>query len=111
MSEARHTPGRWFHEPCTDTVRRYTNQEKGWLEHADGQQMADAMNACEGLADPSAVPDLLAALRGLLAVINDSDQREPKQSMRLLSIVSGKPEFAAVDAARSAIRKATGTTN
>jgi hypothetical protein len=43
------------------------------------------------------------ALAGLLGVIVDSDQREQPSAVRLLGIVSGRPEFAAVDAARAAL--------
>ncbi len=57
---------------------------------------------------PAAAVELLAALKGLLAVIHDSDQREHPSSMRLLSVVSGKAEFAAIDEARAAIAKAGG---
>lgn len=53
--------------------------------------------------------DLLAACELLIAAIHDSDKREVPTSMRMLSIVSGRPEFAAVDACRAAISKARGT--
>ena len=56
----------------------------------------------------AAVPALLAACEALLTVIHDSDQRQNPSAMRMLSIVSGEPEFAAVDAARAAIAKAKG---
>jgi hypothetical protein len=56
----------------------------------------------------ASAPDLLAACKRLLAAIHDSDQRERPSSMRLLSVVSGKPEFAAIEAARAAIARAEG---
>ncbi len=99
MSEQKsaHTPGRWFYEPCTDTVRRYTNPPQGWFEHADGQRMADAMNACEGIADPSAVADLLAACKVAAEHLSEL-------------IESGVPGFAQLHQLTAAIRKATGGT-
>jgi hypothetical protein len=47
--------------------------------------------------------ELRAALQGLLAVIVDTDQRPQPSSMRMLAIVSGRPEFDAIDAARAAL--------
>lgn len=74
------------------------------------ERVAACWNGCRRIADPSAVEDLLAALQGLLAVIADSDRHMPPSSVRLLGIVSSKQEFAAVDAARAALRKVTGGT-
>jgi phosphopantetheinyl transferase len=54
--------------------------------------------------------ELRAALQGLLAVIVDTDQRPQPSSMRMVAIVSGRPEFDAIDAARAAIAKAKGDT-
>lgn len=65
---------------------------------------AAAERICKELQEENAT--LLAALKELVAVIHDSDQRKHSSSMRLLSIVSGKPEYAALDAARAAIVKA-----
>lgn len=63
--------GDWFYEPNTGSVMRYTGDGQGVYEAALGDRMAAAMNACERLADPSAVSDLLEACRRALDYIAD----------------------------------------
>ena len=64
-------PGDWFYEPNTGSVMRHTGDGQGIYEHAPGDRLAAAMNACERLADPSAVSDLLEACRRALDYIAD----------------------------------------
>lgn len=78
-------------------MRRYTDQEKGTFENAEGEQMAAAMNACEGLADPLAVADLLEACKGAASHLAEL-------------IESGVPGWAQFNQLKAAIRKATGGT-
>lgn len=70
---------------------------------AEGCRIGDRMDWL--MADLAArdrrVAELEAGLRNLLAVISDSDQRKHPSSMRLLGIVSGRPEYEAIDAARA----------
>lgn len=115
-----HTPGPWgIHQDPPNYGERFACIVGRDSETTDPVLIAEMnwhgrhrMSAPDDtLADArliAAAPDLLAALAGLLAVIHDSDRRRHPVAMRLLSIVSGRPEFEAIDAARAAIAKATG---
>lgn len=118
MSKAKHTPGDWKVMP--EEVDRDYIRIRG-TEIGCRYKIANVMTptypgvhereVVETRANAKLIataPELLAALQGLLAAIVDSDQRPQLSSMRLLGIVSGKPAFEAIDAARAAIRKATG---
>jgi hypothetical protein len=62
---------KWFYEPNTSSVRRYVDQDNFLFEHADGQRMADALNACEGIDDLSSVPQLLDIIRFAVSRFTD----------------------------------------
>lgn len=77
MSGAAHTPGKvryvpWHVEEGAPAIRT----ADGWLlcatsSDADAERIADCWNACEGIADPSVVPELVAAARGLASDVQD----------------------------------------
>ena len=131
---AAHTPGKWeahaFHVVAVDTfTRKLPNGETYKVSHCivertDGDTEAEAqanaariaacVNACAGIADPEkTIPELLAALRGLLAQAEGpamvyGDGRGNDGTKTGLS----HEEFCAlrqsrVEAARAAIRAAT----
>ena len=113
---AKHTPGPWKYG-LGYRVRGPIGVDDRGRETGDtlAELNADADRCCRPPDEieangrlMAAAPDLLAALEGLLAVIHDSDRRPVPSSMRMLSIVSGQPEFAAIDNARTALKNAKG---
>ncbi len=72
-----------------------------------GGKLRDAFAAAidaDRQSQAAEIARLRAALTELLAVIQDSDQRPHPPFMRLVSIVAGWREFAAIDQARATLR-------
>lgn len=107
---SKHTPGPWILEkPELDCVA-ISASSGDWLDlasvvirvndkhdpegQANAARIVACVNACEGLADPSVVPDLLAALEGI----------ELKSAGSICD--SGRPDINEI--ARAAIAKAKG---
>lgn len=120
--ETQHTPAPWTVEdgsssghccfthsiqgtdgrPVAEVIRQYEVEEDE-QNKANASRIVECVNACEGLADPSAVPELLEALEDLLAgwelMISQYGYNpgvEPEDSLNMR--------------ARAAIAKATGKT-
>lgn len=121
MSESKHTPGPWevnhvkgTKSECgqltvdqagklTDAICDVHGELTGLdFERPESEQLANAerivacVNACEGLADPTAVPDLLAACQAVVAA-HDAGEGVSNAMIRHLNRL-----------ARAAIDKATG---
>ena len=69
-------------------------------ERANAERIVACVNACEGLADPAVVPELLAALKVVTECL---------ESTRDCSLGNDPEGSAACDRARAAIAKAEGT--
>ena len=91
---------RMAHHGNVNTVAACSGQ---YFSHANARRLVAVWNACLGIADPSAVPDLLAALQALLAEVER--MRVPQTTQDAAWQVTGfvRP----VEAARAAIAKAT----
>ncbi|HEY1187916.1 MAG TPA: hypothetical protein VGE74_09675 [Gemmata sp.] len=86
---------------------------------AEGRVVGASLRAHGGALTPNSVeanahlfkasPKLLAACEELIPLIRDSEYEKPPSSMRLVSIVSDKKTFAALDAMRKAINEAKGS--
>lgn len=57
-------------------------------EISNGERIVACVNACEELADPSVVPDLLTALKYAEALLSDGDAEE-HDADRVLKLVKG----------------------
>lgn len=123
MKQTKHTPGPWEqYAGSIRTVEKCEQYGEGYraemrqrpiaeVAHLRGQSEVNAanaerivacVNACEGIADPSAVPELLAHLEKCANVISHCLSELP-EGYRKAAKSQG-------DAARAAIAKATGGT-
>ena len=105
--ETKHTPGPWsvgyfcdirandgYHSLAT------VSSHYGLPGGANARRIVECVNACEGLADPSVVPELLALMQDVLPILESMDhQRE-----------EGDEPMPLIDQVRAAIAKATGKT-
>lgn len=114
MSEQKHTPGPWriLNEWSPETVGTEDGATvantcfgRSWQGKANAARIVECVNACEGLADPSAVPDLLAACENLLTAWDTATTGYDG----LTAASEDRIELAA-NHVRAAIRKATGGT-
>lgn len=101
--ETKHTPGPWhcegrnvWRENGLDMDQPNLATTHGPLAEANARRIVECVSACEGLVDPSAVPELLEALQ----MFNEVDQFN-----------GWHPNYSdAIAKARAAIAKATGKT-
>jgi hypothetical protein len=94
-----HTPGPWT--ASFATVRKASaplaecyNDHPLLPGEANAARIVACVNACEGIADPGAVPDLLAALKSALDIMEGRE--------------AGSERIDAIAQARAAIARATG---
>lgn len=79
--EAKHTPGPYTvvgrsgrpGDPFGARVCRGGRNVAAGYTPDDARQVADALNACEGIADPAAVKDLLAACEEARDLLDHDD--------------------------------------
>jgi hypothetical protein len=71
----------------------------------DARRIVACVNACEGIADPGAVPDLIAALA---AAVQYLEKHRPKGNIRDIFSELNEYENGVMKPARAAIHRATG---
>lgn len=117
MSKPNHTPGPWKHEPEIEARYDSMTGEKRerrseWVTSAQGhvalassicdapvnaQRIVACVNACEGIADPSIIPELIHWVQEVVGLgDNSSEMRDCVEYLRnLLARSKGrKPEAA-----------------
>lgn len=114
MTEAKHTPEPWgvWREPhehgtITDELGRHIARLLNGTHETDAnaERIVSCVNACAGLADPSAVPDLLEACKAALpwVAVAQPDNDAPRDA-----IANHGEDLAAL---KAAIAKAEGNEN
>lgn len=113
---SKHTPTPWSVVIDTDSdghptgFARVFPQDAHWSDEyfnvEDAERIVACVNACEGLADPSVVPELLAALKD---VVNQNKAFVQMLAPNHRSELSSDPLSLACNRAEAIIAKAEGT--